>query len=200
LLYLKHVQNSLQTVRRLRLGTAWAVVEQQINPNALRLEAVLSNPMTRYRYVLSGVLMPNYIKAGRTCIRNETQRWLTITAIALERCRLRDGRFPTELDALVPQLLCILPIDPMSPKPLRYRHNGDGNFTLYSVGDDGRDGGGDPHAGSGTSKFGQWEGKDPSGRRRRNNVDRERTGPSHAKPERRVSRIWLCSLCRWRHR
>jgi hypothetical protein len=128
LFYLNHAQNSLQAVRRLRLGTAWAVVEQQINPNALRLEAVLSNPMTRYRHVLSGVLMPNYIKAGRTCIRNETQRWITITAIALERCRLRDGMFPTELDALVPQFLSIFPIDPMSAKPLRYRLNGGREF------------------------------------------------------------------------
>jgi hypothetical protein len=160
LFYLKHVQNNLEAVRRLRLGTAWAVVEQQINTNALGLDAVLSNPMTRYRYVLSGVLMPNYIKAGRTFIRLETQWQLTITAIALERCHLRNGNFPAELDALVPQFISAVPIDPMSAKPLRYRLNADGNFTLYSVGEDGRDDGGDPNPGSGTSKFGMWEGKD----------------------------------------
>jgi hypothetical protein len=105
-------------------------------------------------------VLPNYIKAGRTCIRNETQRQLTITAIALARFHLRDGKFPAELDALVPQFLSAVPIDPMSAKPLRYRLNGDGSFTLYSVGEDGRDDGGDPTSGSATNRFGLWEGQD----------------------------------------
>lgn len=55
----------------------------------------------------------------------------------------------------------------MSAKPLRYRLNADGSFTLYSVGEDGRDDGGDPNSASGTNKFGLWEGRDAVWRRRR---------------------------------
>ena len=158
--YLRHLQNNLDAYRQLQRGTPWPVVSQQIGTNVLGLDAVLSNPMTRYRHFLSGFLMPNYIRAGRTCIRNETQRRLTLTAIALERFRLRNGKFPTELDPLVPQFLSAMPIDLMSAKPLRYRLNADGSFTLYSVGEDGRDDGGDPSALNVTNRFGLWEGRD----------------------------------------
>jgi hypothetical protein len=48
---------------------------------------------------------------------------------------------------LAPQFLSTVPIDPMSAKHLRYRLNGDGSFTLYSVGEGGRDDRGDPKAG-----------------------------------------------------
>ena len=45
--------------------------------------------------------MPNIIRAANACIQNETQRRLTITAIALERQRLRNGKcsssWPLEL-------------------------------------------------------------------------------------------------------
>jgi len=160
LFYLKHVQNNLAAVRQLRLGASWVEVERQINTNALGLEAVLSNPFTNYRHFFSGFLMLNYIRAGRAWIRNETLRRLTVTALALARFHLRAGTFPTELDALVPQFLSAVPMDLMSAKPLRYRLNGDGSFTLYSVGEDGRDDDGDPQASRGTNLFGLWEGKD----------------------------------------
>jgi hypothetical protein len=158
--YLRHLQISLDAFRQLQKGTPWPEVSQQIKTNLDGFEVIISNPITRYRHLVSGIVLPNYIRAGSTCIRNETQRQLTITAIALARCHLRDGKFPAELDALVPQFLSAVPIDPMSAKALRYRPNGDGSFTLYSVGEDGRDDGGDPTTGSATNKFGLWEAKD----------------------------------------
>lgn len=160
LFYLRHLQNSLDAFRQLQQGTPWPVVSQQIQTNLDGFEAVISNPMTRYRHLVSGIALPNYIRAGSNCIRNETQRRLTITAIALERFRLRHGKLPAELDTLVPQFISAVPIDPMSAKPLRYQLNGAESFTLYSVGEDGRDDGGDPKAGSVPNKFGLWEGKD----------------------------------------
>jgi hypothetical protein len=158
--YLRHLQISLDAFRQLQKGTPWPEVSKQIKTNLDGFEAIISNPITRYRHLVSGIVLPNYIRAGSTCIRNETQRQLTITAIALARFHLRDGKFPAELDALVPQFLSAVPIDPMSAKPLRYRLNGDGSFMLYSVGEDGRDDGGDPNAGSGANRFGLWEGQD----------------------------------------
>ena len=158
--YLRHLQTSLDAVRQLQRGTAWPVVSQQLKTNMDEMQVALSNPVAKYRYLISARALPNYARAGSVYVRHETQRRLTITAIALERFRLRAGKYPAELDALVPQFLSAVPIDLMSAKPLRYRLNAEGTFTLYSVGEDGRDDGGDPTSGSGTNKFGLWEGKD----------------------------------------
>jgi len=158
--YLRHLQNNLNSLRQLQRGTPWPVVSQQLKTNLDAFEAAISDPLTRYRHLVSAIALPNYSRAGRTCIRSETQRRLTLTAIALARFHLRNGTFPTELEALVPRFLSAVPIDPMSAKPLRYRLNADGSFALYSVGEDGRDDGGDLNAGSVTNEFGLWEGKD----------------------------------------
>ncbi len=158
--YLRHCQESIDTLRSQRNGTPMVELNRQLKANRDAVEAALAKPMTSYRYLFSAIYVPNCIPAARACVRSETQRRLTITAIALERFRLRHGKLPAGLDALVPQLLSAVPIDPMRAKPLRYRINTDGGFTLYSVGEDGRDDGGDPKSGSVTNKFGLWEGKD----------------------------------------
>ena len=69
---------------------------------------------------------------------------MTITAIALKRHELRHGKFPADLNALVPEFLAAVPIDCMDGKPLKYMLESDGAFRLYSVGKDGKDDGGDP--------------------------------------------------------
>lgn len=73
----------------------------------------------------------------------ETQREMTCAAIAIQRYQIRAGKLPADLAALVPAYLPQLPHDWMNGEPLRYRLNADGTFTLYSVGEDGRDDGGD---------------------------------------------------------
>jgi hypothetical protein len=72
----------------------------------------------------------------------EAHRRLVVTAIALERYRLRHGAYPGTLEALVPELLPQTPTDFMDGQPLRYRATGDGYFVLYSVGLDCVDDGG----------------------------------------------------------
>jgi hypothetical protein len=74
----------------------------------------------------------------------ETSRTLVVTATALQRYKLRHGSYPTDLAALVPDLLPTLPRDPADGDVLHYRANSDGNFLLYSVGGDFADNGGDP--------------------------------------------------------
>lgn len=73
----------------------------------------------------------------------ETQREMTAAAIALQRFRLHHGRWPETLSDLVPEFLTELPHDWMDGQPLRYRRNLNDTFTLYSVGEDLRDDGGD---------------------------------------------------------
>lgn len=89
-----------------------------------------------------------YVETGESemgrAARYETLREMAITAIALKRFQLRVGKFPADLSALVPEVLPDLPHDWMDGKPLRYRLNADGTYTLYSVGENGVDDGGDP--------------------------------------------------------
>jgi hypothetical protein len=124
------------------------------------LEKALSGPLADVRHRISAIAIPNTTRAAATVARNETQRRLTIAAIALERYRLHNGQPPPDLDALVLQFQSAVPVDPMSAKPLGYRLNTNGSFTLYSVGEDGRDDGGDPSPHSTTNRFDLWSGRD----------------------------------------
>jgi hypothetical protein len=73
----------------------------------------------------------------------EVDRSMTICAIALKRYSLRHGKLPPQLDALVPEFLSSVPTDYLDGHPMRYHLNSDGSFTLYSVGENGKDDGGD---------------------------------------------------------
>jgi hypothetical protein len=87
---------------------------------------------------------PDFSRAYFTTMKNLTLHEMVITAIALKRYELRHGQLPQSLALLVPEFLAEAPHDFMDGQPLRYRLNGDGFFTLYSVGEDGQDDGGDP--------------------------------------------------------
>lgn len=89
-------------------------------------------------------------------LRSEATRRITITAIALKRYQLRYGNWPLNLTALVPEFLSELPRDPVDGQPLRYRAKPDGTFTLYSIGSDNKDDGGDPTPVKATRTM-QWQ-------------------------------------------
>lgn len=72
----------------------------------------------------------------------EAARRVTIAALALERHRLRHGRYPEPLAALVPAFLAEVPVDFQDAQPLRYRREANGEFRLWSVGENGTDEGG----------------------------------------------------------
>jgi hypothetical protein len=159
MLFMEHYQHFLDALRRLQKGLPWQEVDRELQSKAAELDNAISHPFARLRYRFSAIAIPNGARAASTCVRNETRRRLTVTAIALERYKLRHGTPPSELAALVPQFLSAVPLDPMSGKPLRYRLN-TGGFVLYSVGEDGRDDDGDPSSPSATNKFDLWAGKD----------------------------------------
>lgn len=85
----------------------------------------------------------------RRSIIAEVAKRVIITAIALKRYQIKEGSYPTNLNALVPEFLPSVPLDPMDGKPLRYRLKTDGTFLLYSIADNGTDDGGDPSLASG---------------------------------------------------
>jgi hypothetical protein len=95
----------------------------------------------------------------RRIMAAEVMRSIAVTALALKRYQLRNGHYPSDLAQLVPDFVPALPRDPADGQPLRYRLNSDGTFLLYSIGDDGKDDGGDPtpHSGTPKSKFLSWQ-------------------------------------------
>ena len=72
--------------------------------------------------------------------RIRTQLDIARTALAVERCRLANGRLPERLEALVPAFLEGVPTDPWNGgKPLSYRLKENGEFVVYSFGLNGTD-------------------------------------------------------------
>lgn len=99
-----------------------------------------ANPLERMRYVLSMSVVPGTEAAFTASARGQAMRDLTLVAIAAKRYQLKHGDLPADLQALS-EFLTTAPIDPYDGQPLRLNRK-DGEFVLYSVGQDGRDDGG----------------------------------------------------------
>ena len=129
---LKKYQSPLEALRKVVAGQAWHnVYHPPAGVDGLRY------------YLLNGGFGWAEMTV-RTAMQFETRRQMTLTAIALKRFELRHGRLPADLRELVPGFLTGLPRDYMADQPLRYHLNADGTFTLYSVGENGHDDGGNP--------------------------------------------------------
>jgi len=159
---LQHHQASLEAIRALRRGQPWSVVQTALRSSHDHLDRNIGTAggLNRFRYLLSAMMIPNTSKAAQRATRNETMRRLTVASISLRRFYIRHQQWPEKLEVLTPDFLAAVPIDPMSGAPLRYRREADGGFVLYSVGEDGKDNGGDPTPADKASKYELWNGSD----------------------------------------
>ena len=105
------------------------------------VEARASAEITRWHYMLSGMLLPALSKAYIRHAESLTSIRLAQIAIAVEKFRLSASRLPSDLKELVPDLLPQIPVDPFDGAPLRYKKLPKG-YAAYSVGSDGQDDGG----------------------------------------------------------
>lgn len=96
----------------------------------------------RLRSVFASSLVPAFETAVGRVFRAEADRTLFTVEIAVRRYLASHGRLPETLESLVPEFLKALPVDPMDGKPIRYRREENGDFVLWSVGEDGVDDGG----------------------------------------------------------
>lgn len=110
----------------------------------------------RVRGLLSSLLSPVMESSLARLARFETEQELLVTALALERFVLRHGQYPERLDELVPEFLAAVPIDRMDGQPLRYRREADGAFTLWGIGENQVDDGGDATSESGRPSSQWW--------------------------------------------
>ena len=144
LFYLRQKQAQIESIRKLTTNGSGVMVSAELQAQLASLQKEQDSPFVRYQHLFTTLAMPNASRATEAVLRNETQRRMTITAVALKRFHLRTKRYPTTLAKLMPQFIATGLMDPWSGKPFHYRPNADGTFTLYSVGEDGRDDGGDP--------------------------------------------------------
>jgi hypothetical protein len=97
----------------------------------------------RRRGIVTALLAPATEMVVLAANEADAQRLLARTALALVAFKARTGAYPDKLDALVPDLLTRVPLDPFSGRPLRMKRDGAG-VVLYSVGRDMTDDGGRP--------------------------------------------------------
>ena len=142
--YLKTLGQYIDKCRMVSAGTPAAEVNRLIQHDIDELNRVLSQPSALFKYPFSAIAIPNFARACATAYRCEVQRRLAITAIGIKRYQLRNGKLPETLNVLTPEFCPEVLLDPMDWKPLHYRVNPDGTFTLYSVGENGKDDGGNP--------------------------------------------------------
>jgi hypothetical protein len=103
-------------------------------------EMVESLPKHRYALVRSSI--PSLDRMIDIRFQGRALHQATLTILALQRYRQEKGSYPAGLEELKQAgYLDVLPADPYSDKPLSYKVAG-GNFTLYSLGPDFHDDGG----------------------------------------------------------
>ncbi|TAL01995.1 MAG: hypothetical protein EPO07_07815, partial [Verrucomicrobia bacterium] len=120
LVMLQHDQGMLDEIRKLRTGaTTWPASDAVLKASLAGFNAKF-NGLGRFRYTIAAVAIPNFSKALSVSVQRETERRLTVTAIALRRYESRHGKPAESLKALVPEFLSAVPMDPMNAKPLGY--------------------------------------------------------------------------------
>ena len=149
--FLSWSQLHLQSARDLKSGIPYLTVKQQAEAEIDR-RGETPKAFLLSRIAASGV-HASFLKRAVTA---EAQRRIVITAIGLKRYGQRHGTLPSGLSALVPEILSIIPLDPVDGNPLRYRRSPNGEFLLYSIGIDGTDDGGDAMPASPTAKTFYW--------------------------------------------
>jgi len=110
-----------------------------------RLDAALAELnaswVSRARNVYLTSLLPVYPKVVRSVELSQSKRGAAIAALAMRRYRRERGSFPQSLEALMPEYIPAMPVDPVDGNTMRYRLGPDGP-VLYSLGADGDDDGG----------------------------------------------------------
>jgi hypothetical protein len=150
------VYTALELMRRQEAAQSWRLVVDEFE--VLEQDKKYGH-YDRLRFIPFD-LLSTYAKAAVRPMRSETDRSLCRAAIALQRYFLRCQSYPESLDALVPEFLSSVPTDYMDGQPIKYRLNTDGSFTLYSVGTDGVDNGGDTSPPDGSKSRIRWLRKD----------------------------------------
>jgi hypothetical protein len=106
----------------------------------LAVEAV-DRQWRRKRGILAGLMTPALIKCFTRVSEAEAMHRLSRLGLAATAYRLKHGKLPTTPDALIPDFIPRLPVDPFDGKPMRMKTDGP-DLVFYSIGPDQKDDGG----------------------------------------------------------
>jgi hypothetical protein len=154
---LKQLQRLIELARRGAQNKSYQSIEGQLGE--LFAEAEKKSFYDRLRYPGSGTINA-LAKAPLKGMQMETTRSLALCAVALKRYEVRYGKLPETLAVLVPEFLPVVPVDYLDGQSIKYRLNPDGSFVLYSVGEDGKDDGGDMTLPEGSKSRDLWKRRD----------------------------------------
>jgi hypothetical protein len=93
------------------------------------------------KHVLFRQFVPSFGHTITLDLKVITQLEAARTALAVQRYRLKHNKLPDSLNALVPDYLDSVPLDPFDGKELKYKKL-DKGFVIYSIGEDQIDDGG----------------------------------------------------------
>ncbi|HEY1172336.1 MAG TPA: hypothetical protein VGH19_13295 [Verrucomicrobiae bacterium] len=142
--FLKISQQRLDLIRPNLISPNWAGVPDQLRSDWETLFRPATTYSSQLKLNFTGALYSSMDSGLTTLLFAEACRQQAIAAIALERHWLKHRRYPDALEKLMPDYLSQLPLDPIDGRPMRYRLNVDGTYTLWSIGFDGKDNQGDP--------------------------------------------------------
>jgi hypothetical protein len=127
--YLRHLTALIEAAKRPEAD------QPELFKEALR--ALDADP----KAVFARRLVPAVDRVVTTQLRCQARLRCAQTGLAAERYRQNQGQWPDSLDALVPEYLSRIPVDPFDGQPVRLRRTPDG-VAIYSVGPDRKDDGG----------------------------------------------------------
>jgi hypothetical protein len=163
---LKGDQFILAALRTVKTNDTYSAIQNVLETNIAMLliptneenDVWISDPAKADLHFVMSRTIPSSFHTFQRVIKGEIARRIVTTAIALKRYQLKHNNYPPDLEALMPEFLAAIPRD-LDGKPLRYQWLADGTFSLYSIGGDGRDNGGDPTPAT-SAQLHQW----PAGR------------------------------------
>ncbi len=122
-------------------ATSLPLHEQGNKLKQFEMELKASLPMNRPRAPLAYLLLPATQNVFEATRRAQANLRSAIVVLAAERYRRQLGRWPESLEALVPQYVHEIPLDPYTGRPPIMKRLDDG-LVIYTVGEDGIDNGG----------------------------------------------------------
>jgi hypothetical protein len=105
-----------------------------------RIGNELERKIPRY-YHVSRLILPALGRVFQAAQKHVAGCESARVGLAALRYKAQRGKLPETLQALAPDFIDAVPRDPFDGKPLRYRKDADG-FTVYAVGENGKDDGG----------------------------------------------------------
>ncbi len=134
------VLSYLDTVPRMvEIGRAdWVDAQPLIDALETDVAEWESHPFRNRAWVLVAMAVPAWIGTKKEETKTEAGLAVAQVAFALTLHKAEHGGYPESLDALAPEFLDRVPLDPFTAQPLKYARDGEG-FLIYSVGLNGID-------------------------------------------------------------